>query len=105
MIYELIYNEKYGELSEEDINNIPDDSNIKADVRQIIGNPSITNNDNILPAADDGIDNENGENKILAIGNAAAPALNFTISSDGGNENRNRKFIIKCESTKHDVRK
>lgn len=76
MIYELIYNEKYGELSEEDINNIPDDdSNIKADVRQIIGNPSITNNDNILPAADDGIDNENGENKILAMGNAAAPAL------------------------------
>ena len=106
LIYELIYTNKYGELSEEEMNNIPsDNSDIKPDMKQLIGNASIMNaSTNMLPDPSEGINNNGVEttsdgNAMVQPTNEVSPLNNEMREIESGNTSMNAAPIINQQQT------
>ena len=96
LIYELIYTDKYGELSEEEMNNISgENSDIKPDIRQLIGDASIMNaSKNMLPDPSEGMNNNgiepaNTGNTMEQQPNEVSPLNNEMREIESGNTSMN----------------
>ena len=109
LIYELIYTDKYGELSEEEMNNMSgENSDIKPDIRQLIGNASIMNaSKNMLPDPSEGMNNNGNEpantgNITEQQPNEVSPLNNEMREIESGNTSMNappRQINLKWQKT------